>query len=270
MNYHGEERGRLRRQRNKEAIALAMEGRWEEAIAVNRSIIDSYPTDIDTYNRLGRALMELGKYDEAAEAYRRALELDGHNSIARKNLERLAQLQPEPAPKADLHRVVPQIFASEVGKTGIVRLHSSAPRETLAKMAAGDQVYLKVEGQCCVVVENAFGEVLGRLEPKQGLRLAKLMQGGNEYTAAIASLSNSEVKVIVREAFQHPSQSGRMSFPVRGVEAFRPYVRESLLRYELEEEPVLGDEEEPITPDEESEPSTESNPEEMGWIEEEA
>ena len=270
MNYQSEERGKLRRQRTREAISLAMESRWEEAAAVNRSIVESYPTDIDAYNRLGRALMELGEYDQARDAYRRALELDGHNSIARKNLERLAQVRPEPSPKVDSHRVLPQIFVSEIGKAGVVRLHPTTPKETLAKMAAGDQVYLKVEGQCRAMIENEHGEVLGQLESKQGLRLARLINGGNEYTAAIASLSDGEVKVIIREAFQHPSQRGRLSFPIKEAEAFRPYVKESLLRYELEEELVTDEEGEYVSAEEEMEPATEGNPEEMGWIEEEA
>jgi len=269
MSYQGEERARLRRQRTKEAIALAMESRWQEAAAVNKSIIESYPTDIDAYNRLGRALMQLGEYDQAAQAYRYALELDPHNSIARKNLGRLVQIKPQPLPKGNHHKVIPEIFVGEVGKAGVVGLNPIAPKEVLARMAAGDEVYLKVEGHCCVVVENAHGEALGYLEPKYGLRLAKLIQGGNKYTAAIASLGDGEARVIIREVFQHPSQRGRLSFPIKKAEAFRPYVKESLLRYELEEEAVFDEEGEYISPEEETEPVTEGNPEDMAWGEEE-
>ena len=46
----------------KEAIALAMQGRWEEAVAANRAILELFPEDVDAYNRLGSALMELGEY----------------------------------------------------------------------------------------------------------------------------------------------------------------------------------------------------------------
>ncbi|HEX77004.1 MAG TPA: tetratricopeptide repeat protein [Dehalococcoidia bacterium] len=268
MSYQGEERARLRRQRTKEAIALAMASRWQEAVAVNKSIIESYPTDIDAYNRLGRALMELGEYDQAAQAYSQALELDPHNSIARKNLERLAQIKPQSPPKVNHHKVMPEIFLGEVGKVGVVDLDPVAPKEVLARMAAGDEVYLKVEGPCCVVVENAHGETLGHLEPRHGLRLAKLIQGGNKYAAAIASLGDGQARVIIRETFQHPSQRGRPSFPVKETEAFRPYVRESLLRYELEEEAV-SEEGEYISPEEEMEPVSEENPEDMAWGEEE-
>ena len=66
---------RLRRQSSKQAIALAMQGRWREAVAVNKSLIESFPSDVDAYNRLGRAYMELGEYSQAREAYQQALEL---------------------------------------------------------------------------------------------------------------------------------------------------------------------------------------------------
>ena len=84
---------RLRRQRSKQAIALAMEGRWQEAVAANRSIIESFPEDVDAYNRLGRAYLELGEYSQAREAYRQAVELDPYNAIAKKNLQRLSYLK---------------------------------------------------------------------------------------------------------------------------------------------------------------------------------
>ena len=73
---HEEERLiRLKQQRSKEAIDLAMQGRWQEAVAINKEIIENSPDDVDTYNRLGRAYMELGDYAQAREAYSRAVGL---------------------------------------------------------------------------------------------------------------------------------------------------------------------------------------------------
>ena len=43
MTYQEEEQSRLRRQASKEAITLALQGRWKEAIAVNKSLIESFP-----------------------------------------------------------------------------------------------------------------------------------------------------------------------------------------------------------------------------------
>src|SRR4030043_1367372 len=93
MPDRGEDKARLRRKASQEAIALAMQSRWQEAITVNQSIIDLFPTDIDAYNRLGRAYTELGEFAKAKEAYSKALELDPSNTIASKNLSRLSLLQ---------------------------------------------------------------------------------------------------------------------------------------------------------------------------------
>jgi tetratricopeptide (TPR) repeat protein len=240
MHYQTGE-ARLRRQRTKEAINLAMQGRWEEAITANRSIIEVFPNDINAYNRLGKALSELGQYAEAREAYNRALEIDPKNSIARRNLRRLSLLkEAQRAIGDDRHMVVPQLFIEETGKAGVASLELMAPKEVLAKLAAGDPVYLRPKGQG-LIAENKLGEYLGQVEPRIGVRLAKLIEGGNRYIAAITSSADSEVKVIITEIFQHPSQAGRPSFPAKGYDGFRSYVKDSILKYELDEDEAFED-----------------------------
>jgi len=79
MTYEQENQIRLKRQRSKQAVVLAMQGRWQEAISTNQEIIDSFPNDIEAHNRLGRAFMETGMYSQAKEAYGQAMELDPYN-----------------------------------------------------------------------------------------------------------------------------------------------------------------------------------------------
>lgn len=256
MHYQTGEAG-LRRQVTKKAIALAMQGRWEEAVAANRGIIEIFPRDVSAYNRLGKALAELGWYAEAKEAYSKAFGIDPRGSIARRNLRRLSVLIEEhPFPEGDHQRVAPHLFIEEVGKAAVANLTQLAPREVLAKMAAGAAVYLGAKGKC-VAVENKLGEYLGEVEPRIGARLAKLIEGGNSYTAAITSLADNEVKVIIREIFQHPTQAGRPSFPAKGSDGFRSYVRDSILKYELEEEEPSEEIEYALEPEEEGEPLSE-------------
>ncbi len=244
MGYVGEEKARLRRQLTADSIALAMEGRWEEAVTSNREIVAAYPTDVDAFNRLGRALMEMGQYAEAKEAYGRALQLDRSNSIAKRNLERLAHLK-EPVATAARHKVAPHLFVEEIGRAGVVKLLQQAPNAVLARMSAGDEVLLKVEGQS-LLVESAGGEYLGRVEPKHAQRLLGLMNGGNRYEAAITTIDENVVKVIIKEVYQDPKQAGRPSFPVKDAGDFRSYVRGRMLKHELEETPeeAGGEEEE--------------------------
>jgi len=235
VTYQVEERTRLRRQKADQAIQLALQSRWEEAATVNRSILSLYPSDVDAWNRLGKALAELGRYQEAREAYGKALELDSTNTIARKNLARLAALgEVAPARAEPKKQMDPQLFIEETGKTGVTTLHRVNP-DVLAHMTAGDRVELRAEGKV-LLVENARGEYLGSVEPKLSLRLVKLMEGGNQYAAALASLSEATARVIIKEVYQHPSQAGRPSFPAAGPEMIRPYIKESILKYGAEEE----------------------------------
>ena len=242
MAYQEEERVRLRRWGSRRAIALAMQGRWKEAVAANKSLIESFPNDVDAYNRLGRAYMELGEYSRAREAYSRAVELDPYNIIAKKNLNRLSHLGEGMVGVGDtFHRVEPQHFIEETGKAGVVNLYRLAPRERLARMVAGDRVYLKTEGPS-LVVQDGSGEYLGQVEPGHGQRLIRLMNGGNKYTATVISAMEEMMTIILREVYQDPGQAGRLSFPPRGVEGLRPYAGDRIIRRELEYEEAVEEE----------------------------
>ncbi len=239
-----EDKARLRRKASQEAISLAMQSLWQEAVTVNQSILELFPTDIDAYNRLGRAFMELGEFAKAKEAYSRGLELDPNNAIAQKNLQRLSLLPASKVKvKEERREVAPDLFIGEMGKAGVVNLQNLAPGEVLARMAAGSQVDLKVRGQQ-LIIENEQGEYLGLVEPPHGFRLARLIEGGNKYTAAIVNIDNNTARVIIREVFQHPNQIGRPSFPVRAVEGFQPHVKDTLLRHEAVGEEALEEGEE--------------------------
>lgn len=226
----------LRRRRSEEAIRLAMQGRWQDAVEANRAILELFPNDVDAWNRLGKALSELGRNREAIEAYEKALSLEPGNQIARRNLERLkaAAGAAAPAPQA-APQVSPQIFLEETGKTGTTTI-GGVPPELAARLRPGDAVRL-VDRETALAVETVDGEPVGIVEPRIGLRLLKLMKGGNQYAAAVASVSDGAVKVIIKETYQHPSQAGKPSFPITAAgEAVRPYIKEGLLRFEPEEE----------------------------------
>ncbi len=236
-----EEKAVAWRDRIQEAIKLATQNRWQEAVAVNESILNVFPTDVDTLNRLGRAHMELGDYKKAKEAYNQALEISPSNIIARKNLDRLTLLEGAQIVKSEQRRKLPpNAFIAETGKAGWVNLVDPAAQSVLVKMAPGEQVFLKVRGQYAIV-ENYKNEYIGTVEPEHGLRLAKLIKGGNQYIAAIVSLDNDRVKVIVKETLQHPSQYGKLSFPIKVSEPYPVHVKDSLLRHSAGEEELTED-----------------------------
>lgn len=235
---------RLKRLQTKQAIALAMEGKWKDAAEANKEIIEKFPGDVDAYNRLGRAYMELGAYAQAREAYKQALNLDPYNTIAEKNLRRLSHLGEGVAVvTGTTEKFEPKNFIEETGKAGIVNLQNPAPPEVLARVVAGDTVYLRVDGKN-LIVETSLNEYIGQVDFRHKQRLIKLIEGGNRYTTNIVSSSEGSVTVIIREVYCHPSQAGQLSFPTRS-EDFRIYGGDRMLRREpIEFEDEIGEESE--------------------------
>jgi hypothetical protein len=231
---------RQRRQLAENAIAQATQGDWDAAVESNRQLLELGP-DTDGYNRLGKALAELGRHGEALEAYESALERDATNRIAERNVARLRVLlgggdgtghgngKPEKASAAD--------FIEEMGKTGHARVINVGPARLLAPLSPGDGVDLSLGGELLVA---KVGEAeIGQVEPRVGARLAKLMKGGNRYEAAITVVNGDEVRIIIREVFSHPDNFGKVSFPgsAAGRAAdVRPYIKGTPLRYDDEEE----------------------------------
>ena len=236
MAYQEEERSRLRRQLSKQAIALAMEGKWKEAVGVNLRLIEVFPDDVEAHNRLGRAYLEMGEYSRSEEAYQRTRKIDPYNTIAEKNLQRLARLKENAGGVAgSVDRLEPQSFIEEIGKAGVVQLVNLAPPETVVKLAAGDRVQLRIS-DLTLIVESNTGEYLGEVGAEQGQRLARLARGGNQYTAAVVSASGEALSIIIREVYQHPSQAGRLSFPSRQLSGMRTDLGDRVLRRELEQD----------------------------------
>jgi tetratricopeptide (TPR) repeat protein len=241
MVFQAEDRARTKKQRAGAAIQLALQGRWDDAASLNRSIIELFPTDVDAYNRLGKAMTELGRYAEARDAYQKTLEIDPPNSIARKNLSRLATLGEEAAPRPVTQKLRPHMFIEETGKTGVTTL-LRPNMGVAARMTAGDQVNL-AQDKGTLVIKSIQGEFIGEVEPRLAQRLSKLIDSGNEYVAAISGLTDDDIRVLIRETFQHASQAGKLSFPPAVTEAFRPYLKERLIRKDTVKEAYYASDE---------------------------
>ena len=224
-----------RSQYSDDAVQLAIAGKWDDAVKLNKFIIDSFGADEETQNRLGKALSELGKLKDAKSAYEAALKLNPMNSIAKKNAARInTLLHQKEGLKAGGTRVDLNLFVEEMGKTVITTLESSAP-DICSKVAAGDVAELRIEGDG-IAAETSRGVRLGLLEAKLARRLIKFMRGGNRYQAGVTSCDGSAVKLIVRETYQDPKFAGKPSFPMRRKREveFRPYTKDSLLAREVE------------------------------------
>ncbi len=241
---------RLKRQLVEQAIAAATNAEWQEAADLNRRILELGP-DSEAENRLAKALWELGELAAAREHYQAALALDPTNRIAERNINRLRMLLAEagkktvPAKKGSKAPV--NIFVEETGKTGFAHLVDLASPKQLAQVNPGDAVELKPEGPRLRARSN--GVDIGFVDPRVAARLIKLIADGNKYAAGVTSLGDKDVRIIIREIYQDPTNYGKVSFPTAAkVSDMRPYTKGTLVReeMELEEELELDEEEEEI------------------------
>ncbi len=253
-----DEKLRLKRQWTDLAVKQAQEGQWEEAVTTNKNILNLFPQEADALNRLGKAHSELGEYSEARQAYSRTLKHNPKNTIAKKNLDRLALLQETPVKThAGVERIDPRLFIEETGKTGVTDLLNLASTSVLAKVGVGDRVQLHVIGHT-LLVRNTAGEDIGQVEPRLANRLINFMEGGNRYAAAILVMEPGLVRLIMREEYQHPSMFGKVSFPSQGGgDTIRAYIKDSMLRYDREDDDEIGNDDEYFDGGDESDDMTE-------------
>jgi tetratricopeptide (TPR) repeat protein len=237
---------RQKRQLADQAIAQASAAQWADAAATNRKIIELGP-DAEAENRLAKALWEQGELRAAREHYQTALALDPTNRIAERNIDRLKVLMlaagEKTVPAQEGSKAPVSIFVEETGKTGFAFLTDLADPRQLAQVNPGDAVELTPEGNRLIAHSNSVR--IGVVEPRVAARLLKLIADGNKYAAGVTSLGDKDVRIILREIFQDPTNYGKVSFPTAAKSTdLRPYTKGTLVREEMDLEEDLEDDEE--------------------------
>ena len=235
------DKNKLRRDWSKEAIDLALKGEWQRAAEVNQAILALYPDDVEAMNRLGKAFMELCDYTRSREVLADVVAKAPYNTIAKKNLARLDQLEtiPDAGRQARQSGVVSKLFIAESGKSGTTILRRPAAARVLASVAPGEQVSLVVKNQS-VLAYIRDDVYLGQVEARLASRLSRLISGGNRYESAVIGVNDWGVSIIIREVYRHPSLHNVCSFPTNTRGEQRAALNQELLRYlgdgELDEE----------------------------------
>ena len=207
-----------RRQRIESAIAYALNRDWECAAEANRALLEEDPRDAEAANRLGKALTELGDAAGAIDAYQRTLSVDSANAIARKNILKLQTEQAaSPRKPAAARRrtsgpepVRPSALIEESGRSAELAVVKPS-RQVLRALHSGDAVELQPV-DAGIAVRSPSGAVIGHLEPRSGMRLRRLIDGGNRYTAILRRLDDDAVTLYVRETHRAPALAGEASF----------------------------------------------------------
>ena len=179
---------KFKRIKSLEAIQLALNGNWAQAVDVNLKILEYFNDDIEALKRLGKAYIETGDFDNARGTFLKALLFAPHDNVAKKNLDRLSHLSGRTGIAKQKKKVAPQLFLEDSGKSVITILRNPASRQIMAKVAAGDPVMLAAF-KGTMMIKSLDGDILGYLEPKLGSRLLKLMNEGNMYAVSYTHLT---------------------------------------------------------------------------------
>lgn len=206
---------KFRRSLDRQAVDLALKGEWERAAQVNRAILELFANDVEALNRLAKALIELGSYEEAGSVLDHLGEVAPYNNIARRNRARLEQMRgaaDATARHARRAAGTPQLFIGESGKSATTLLRQTPRRPAL--VSPGDPVSLRLEHHALNVYADD-GQYLGQVDPRLGHRLSRLIEGGNTYAAAVIGVNDEGISVIIHETHRDRSLQHVASFPTR-------------------------------------------------------
>ena len=119
----------------------------------------------------------------------------------------------------------------------------------MRRLSASEQVVLSCDKNT-VTVCTVDGQLIGHLEPKLGNRLARLMDGGNKYAAAVVTVNDDNVSIIIKETYKHRSLQNVCSFPTRAKEDDRVLLNAAVVRFMRDEDEDYDDEENVIDEEE--------------------
>ncbi len=182
-----------------QAIKTALEGKWEEAININKTLLLECPNDIDTLNRLALAYIVVGKMDKAKSTYQKVFKLDPLNHIAIKNLKCLK----EKISNTKLNNIPFKIqlnnnFLEETGKTKVIELVNIATPKITQSLRTGQCTTLCIK-RLKIFVLNDENQYIGVFPDDIGKRLIRFIKNGNKYEAYIKSSDAHKVIIFIKE-----------------------------------------------------------------------
>lgn len=196
-----------------QAISAALSQNWEKAIELNQMILTNTPNEIAALNRLGFAQMRSGKISESKDTYNRVLEIDKFNPIAKKSLDRLANLKSsKKSSNSPSPTKMKTSFIEEPGRTKSVNLVRPAPGQTLSDLTVGLPVNL-VSKKKRVCVETFDKDYVGTLPDDVGIRLHRLLKLGYLYEANIKKILDKKVSIFIKEVHRFDQARNVASFP---------------------------------------------------------
>jgi tetratricopeptide (TPR) repeat protein len=179
-----------------QAIQTALEGNWQEAIVINKSLIHENPEDVDALNRLALAYTIMGKVREAKSTYQKVLLLDSLHPIALRNLKRLKDKGLN-LTGIKTNSSINNKFLEEPGKTKVVELVNIAQPNIVEALRTGQFLELSIKRLKIFALEEQ--QYIGVLPDDIAKRLIKFMKNGCKYEAYVKSANQHKVTIFIKE-----------------------------------------------------------------------
>jgi len=192
-----------------QAIQTALEGNWQEAITINKSLIHEDPEDIDALNRLALAYTIMGKVKEAKSTYQKVLALDPLHPIALRNLKRLKDKGLN-LTGVKVNSSINNKFLEEPGKTKVVELVNIAQPKIVEALRTGESLELSIKRLKIFALEEE--QYIGVLPDDIAKRLIKFIKNGCKYAAYVKSANQHKVTIFIKEIKKTSRYKDQASF----------------------------------------------------------
>lgn len=191
-----------------QAIQTALQGDWQSAISLNKSLIKEDPSDIDALNRLALAYTITGKIKEAKSTYQKVVNLDPLNSIALRNINKLKDKNLKTYPTTTY--LINNKFLEEPGKTKVIELINIAQPQNIETLRTGQSLNLSIKRLKIFILEDK--QYIGVLPDDIAKRLIKFIKGGCLYEAYVKSANPHKVSIFVKELKKPSKYKDQPSF----------------------------------------------------------
>ncbi len=222
---------------NEMAIQAALQGNWEEAIGLNLSLLNQDDSNIEALNRLGHAYIKLSQFTKAKTTYKKVLNIDRFNPIAKRNIKNIKSKASTPnIPQILSSSPSPTVisnFLEEPGKTKTTQLVRLADLTTISSLNIGQKLILDPRKRA-VAVKSTDNTYIGTLPDDLSFRLGKLIKAGNKYQAFIRSNQSNLVQIFIRETKKSKRAANILSFPAKTSQSYYSDIKHTL----LDEEPI--------------------------------
>lgn len=182
------------------AISQALKGNWQEALKINKEIVDLNPDDADALNRLSRAYFELGDLNNAKKIALKVTKIDPNNAIAQRAISKYDSLSSINSTIKNSHNggIKSSDFIEEAGTSRHLELLNICSKDLITTIFPGDELILLTHSHK-VSVTTKDNKYVGRVPDDLSAKLRSLTKNGYKFKVIVKSAEGKCIKVIIKE-----------------------------------------------------------------------